>query len=250
MSAPARGHYANGVLWPAPRPDATRVLVCFGFCGGGTSAFRSWVHAVPADVDLALVCLPGRERRIAEPPAQRWDDLMTEALTSLRSVVSRPYVLFGHSLGAWVAFDAAVHMEQSGGPRPSALVVSASNPPSRAARERRQAPSSQTSDAELLDWLCRVGQLPAAIVADPALCQLALDLFRADKRAAESYAWVPGTTVRCPMLLLRADDDIFVEPADTAWSALASGPYRYERLPGGHFYTPDIWAELPHHMGL
>jgi surfactin synthase thioesterase subunit len=94
-----RGTYAAGVVWPSPRPAAARVLVCFTYCGGGPAVYRHWSRALPADVDLALVCLSGRERRLAEPPAQRWDDLMREALAAVRSVAARPYVLFGHSMG-------------------------------------------------------------------------------------------------------------------------------------------------------
>jgi surfactin synthase thioesterase subunit len=245
-----RSGYADGVVWPAPRPDAARVLVCFGFCGGGTTAYRPWVRTVPPDVDLALVCLPGRERRIAEPPAQRWDQLMDAAVTSVRSVMDRPYLLFGHSMGAWVAYEVALHVQESRAREPEALVVSASSPPSRSAEERRHAPTSRATDDELLDWMCRVGQLPVEIVDDPSLRQLALDLFRADKRAAESYEFRPGRLVRCPVRRLNGTDDPDVDPDDDGWAELAAGPVDARRLPGGHFYTAAVWSELPRYMGL
>jgi len=245
-----RGSYSSGVVWPAPRPAAARVLLCFSYCGGGTAPMRPWIHAVPDDVDLGLVCLPGRERRIAEPPAQTWDDLMRAALTAVRTVASRPYILFGHSAGARVAFESAVHIQHSGGPAPQALVVSASNAPSLAARDRERPPTSRTSDAALLAWMRDVGQLPAAIVDDPELRQMALDLFRADKRALESYEYIDGRTVTCPVRRLYAADDPHVDLDDAAWSTLAAGPYSADLLPGGHFYTPQTWATLPHHMRL
>ncbi len=235
-----RGSYSSGVVWPSPRPDAPRVLLCFSYCGGATAALRPWIHTVPDDVDLGLVCLPGRERRIAEPPAQRWDDLMRAAMTSVTSVASRPYVLFGHSAGAWVAFEAAVHMQRSGGPDPQALVVSASNAPSQSAEERGKPPTSRTSDEGLLAWMRDVGQLSEAILDDPDLRQMALDLFPADKRACESYEYASGRTVSCPVRRLFATEDPHVDRDDGAWAALATGAYAAQELPGGHFYTPQL----------
>lgn len=234
----------SGVVWPAPRPAAAQALVCFSFCGGGTSPFRPWMKELPEDVDLALVCYPGRERRIAERAAQTWADLMDDALASVRAVAGRPYVLFGHSLGAWVAFEVAAAVERSGGPAPRALVVSASNAPSRAASERRVRPRAGDSDEHLLDWMRRAGQLSELVVADPDLRAMALELFRADKRAAESYEFTPGRKVLAPVQVLCGTDDPHVRNDDD-WPALAAGPYRFDRLPGGHFYTPDVWAALP-----
>jgi surfactin synthase thioesterase subunit len=236
----------SGLVWPAARPGAARVLVCLSFCGGGTSPFRSWINALPADVDLAMVCYPGRERRIAEPAVQTWTGLMDDVLASVRTI-DRPYVLFGHSLGAWVAFEVAAAAERGGGPAPQALVVSASNAPSRAAQERLLSPHAADSDELLLEWMRRVGQLSELIVADPDLRAMALELFRADKRAAESYEFALGRTVGAPMQLLCGAEDTQVRGED-GWPELAAGEFRFDLLPGGHFYTPPVWAALPTHM--
>jgi surfactin synthase thioesterase subunit len=243
-----RDRFSTGIMWPAPRPDATQVLVCFGYCGGGTVPFRLWHTVLSETVDLALVCYPGRERRIAEPPAHTFDELVQDALASVYPLAHRPYVLFGHSMGAWVAFEVAVHLERSAAPPPQALIVSASTAPSLAEREQARPPRADTDDEELLDWMRRAGQLPELILAEPDLRQFAVDLFRADKLASESYRFRPGSTVRAPMQVLRGVDDDEIDADDAAWSALAAGPCRIDRLPGGHFYTHEVWAALPRHM--
>jgi surfactin synthase thioesterase subunit len=236
--------FATGLVWPAPRPTAAQVLVCFSFCGGGTTAFRAWTEALGPDVDLALVCYPGRERRFTEPFAQTWTELMDDVLASVRSLAHRPYVLFGHSLGAWVAFEVASAAERAGWQAPQALVVSASSPPTLAAQERVTPPTAADTDELLLEWMQRVGQLSELVVADPGLRALALDLFRADKRAAASYEFTPGRTVQAPMQVFSGADDSQIFGVD-GWRALAAGEYRFDELPGGHFYTPDVWAQLP-----
>jgi len=236
--------FATSVVWPAPRPTAAQVLVCFSFCGGGTTAFRPWANALSPDVDLALVCYPGRERRIVEPLAQTWTDLMDDVLASVRSIAHRPYVLCGHSLGAWVAFEVAVAAERGGFEPPRALVVSASNPPTAAPQERVMSPTANDPDEVLLDWMRREGQLPEIVIADPGLRGLALDLFRGDKRAAATYEFTPGSTVRAPMQVFSGAEDTVIWDAE-GWRAHAAGDYRHDRLAGGHFYTPEIWAQFP-----
>jgi surfactin synthase thioesterase subunit len=152
-------------------------------------------------------------------------------------------------MGAWVAFEAAVRMEQLGLRAPGALIVSANDSPSRHRDRRRRRPSAAESDADLLGWLGRVGQLPPAILADPDLRQMAVDLLRADLRASSTYRYVSGVRVHAPLQVIHGSDDPIASPESAQrWREQAAGPFSVTELPGGHFYTDDLWPRLPEHF--
>ncbi|MBW5420640.1 alpha/beta fold hydrolase [Streptomyces sp. BG9H] len=232
---------------PLPRPRADRTLVCLSFCGGGTSAFRPWAEVLPEDVELVLYCYPGREGRFTTPFAADWEALMADALSAVRSVSHRPYVLLGHSMGAWVAFDLARRLECGAGRPPSGLVVSAADAPTRPAERRGASPGLRNTDAEILTWMSRVGQASAEVLAEPEMRQIAVDVFRADLRVVDSYRHQPGA-VAAPLQVLYGEDDSVDARAAERWRPLASGPFETERLPGGHFYTAGEWARLPERL--
>ncbi len=238
-----------GAQWPLKRPQAEQVLVCLGYCGGGTAAFRPWGRLLPPSVDLALVCYPGREGRYTTPFATDWSELMADVLHTLRTIAARPYVLFGHSMGAWVAFEAAARMEQSGLRPPDALVVSANDAPTQWQRRRERRPTAADTDRQLLDWMSRVGQLPDELLADADLCEIAVEVLRADLRMSSSYRYLPGVSVRTPTQVIYGVDDPIAGPeAAQRWQSVTTGPFSIRCLPGGHFYTDELWAKLPEYF--
>jgi surfactin synthase thioesterase subunit len=243
------GDAADAVVWwPAPRPDAARLLVCFSYCGGGTVPFRSWAEVLPADVALALVCYPGREVRFDDPPADSWPDLLDDATQAVTALTDRPYLLFGHSLGARVAFEVALRLETPG---PDAVIVSGAGSPVDWAEQRHLPPTVRDTDEELLDWLTREGRLASEVVTEPELLAMALSIMRGDLRAADSYRYVPGRAIRAPIHVLYGVDDEDVDArAAERWRPLTSGSLRVTRLPGGHFYTEEVWRRLPLHFPL
>ncbi|MFG2132147.1 thioesterase II family protein [Streptomyces sp. NPDC048751] len=240
MSAP--------LLRPLPRPHAERTLFCLSFCGGGTAPFRPWAAALPEDTELVLYCYPGREGRYSSPFARDWEELLGGALTALRGVATRPYVLAGHSMGAWVAFDLALRAERAEVAPPQALVVSAAHAPDSRRTDPDAPPHVGNTDEELLDWMFTVGQMPEAVRAEPELRQMAVEVLRADLRAMDTYRYHPGDRVRAPLQLLHGEDDDLDAEALARWRPLTTGRFESTPLPGGHFYTPPVWQRLPAHM--
>ncbi|MEU9349575.1 alpha/beta fold hydrolase [Streptomyces griseoloalbus] len=232
---------------PRPRPDAERVLVCLSYCGGGTAPFRQWANVLPDDVELALICYPGREARFGTPFARDWTDLRDDVVRAVRGLTGRPYLLFGHSMGSWVAFETAAELERLGMTPPEALVVSGGvAPPRRREVPGDVVPRSDDSAEALVRWMRDLGQVSPAIAAEPELVKIAVDLLRADLAVSESYRYVPGTRVSVPLRVLYGTEDAapFAD-VERHWRPLTDGPFQAVELPGGHFYTPDVWSTLP-----
>ncbi|HTZ44036.1 MAG TPA: alpha/beta fold hydrolase [Jatrophihabitans sp.] len=227
--------------------EPERTLVCLGFCGGGAGAYHPWGPVLPPHVDLVTICYPGRDGRFLEDYVQNWDELAADATAAVSSAGEEgPYVLFGHSMGGWMAFEVAARIERQGGPRPQTLVVSSANAPSRGLTPQDMFPNMQDTDEQLLGWMRAHGLMPAHVLDDPDLQEMAIELMRADIRVRDTFAYADGTMVSIPLQVLTGDEDSVIEP-DTGeqWQRLATAGYRHDVLPGGHFYTPAVWQRLP-----
>ncbi|MEU1671198.1 alpha/beta fold hydrolase [Streptomyces roseifaciens] len=226
---------------------AERTLVCLGFCGGGTAAYHEWAAAVPASTDLLAVCYPGREGRFAEDFADSWEALAEDAAAAVRAATAPgvPYVLFGHSMGGWMAFDVTTRLAVAGDPLPRTLVVSSCNAPDRGLTARDRFPDRRGTDDELLTWMSTHGLLPAHVLADEDLTEMAVELMRADLRVRDSFTY-GGAKVGVPLQVLSgADDPVVGDDTGARWGALTTAAHRHDVLPGGHFYTPEVWRTLP-----
>lgn len=245
---PARQNTA--VIRPKQLDGATTTLVCLGFCGGGTGPYHPWAEVVAPDVDVALICYPGRDGRFLEDFATNWDELAEDATRTVVSAVGdRPYVLFGHSMGGWMAFDVASRLEARGTSAPDALVVSSCNAPARGLTLRDMFPARQDTDEELLTWMRTHGLIAEHVLGDPDLLEMAVEIMRADIAVRDTFRHNGAAGVTMPLQVLAgADDEVIESDAPAQWRELALGPYRHDSLPGGHFYTPEVWRALPTHI--
>jgi surfactin synthase thioesterase subunit len=236
------------VIRPLERLDATDALICLAFCGGGTGGYRQWAAHVDPGTDLVLICYPGREGRFAEDFARDWEELAVDTTAAVRAAADRPFTLFGHSMGGWMAFDVATRLERTGGPVPDRLVVSSCNAAYRGVTDRDRFPRQSDSDPALLDWMRITGSLPDYVLGDPDLREMAVELMRADVVVRDSYQPQVGRRTAVPLHVLYGADDPVIEPAIAdQWARLATA-IRVDELPGGHFYTPQVWGQLPRHF--
>lgn len=220
-----------------PRPQARVRLLCLPHAGGSASFFRPWSLALPAWIEMSAIQYPGREDRINEEPVRDLPALAAQIAQQLQAAprwLDRPYLLFGHSMGAALAYELSLALWRAGCQLPGHLLLSASEAPSR----RRPSRLHAGPDAALIQEVLRLGGTRAAAGSSPELVALILPALRGDYQAIETYAPRPDRPcLTTPITALVGDSDTELFPCDAqAWAEETTGAFTLRRLPGGHFY--------------
>lgn len=233
---------------PFRRPQAGRVSVfCLPFAGGGASAYRSWIEAAPAPLQICPIQLPGREARLREPAHRRMAALVAELATALGPYLQQPYVLFGHSMGASIAHELTRHLVlELGAPAPLHLVLSARRPPDEASPRR---PLHVLPDPAFIDELRTLRGTPEAVLADAELMSLLLPLLRADFELIETHHRNPASELTVPCTVLGGRQDELLESSLLGWGRHVQPQPELLMLEGGHFYLQEQRAAILHLLG-
>lgn len=215
-----------------PAPPDTPLVVLFPHAGGAASAFLPLSAALAPSAESLAVQYPGRQDRRREPCAASIAELASRIAAELAPLTRRRIVLFGHSMGALVAYEVALLLEGAGTP-PLAVVASASKPPSRFEIDF----GDVDDDAVLIDRLRTLSGTGTGVLDDTELLAAILPAVRGDYRALRGYRADPGTRLSRPLTVLTGLDDPMVSVRDaTGWAAHTTGGFRVRSFPGGHFY--------------
>lgn len=217
-----------------PAPEADRTLVCFPHAGGSASSCLSVSTALSPAVDVLAVQYPGRQDRLDETCIDSITELADAVTAQLGPWADRPLMLFGHSMGATVAFEVALRLEREG-VVPLAVFVSGRGAPSRPRAEK-----VLRTDGEIVAELKALGGTAATALEDEELLQLALPAIRSDFTAVATYRYAGAARLRAPIQAHIGLDDprVTVEEA-RAWEDHTSGGFALHTYPGGHFYLDE-----------
>lgn len=191
-------------------PDSRSRLFCFPFAGVGASALRSWPNRI-GSLEVCRVQLPGRENRMREKPYHDFERFADDAAEALRPALDKPYALFGHCMGALLAYALLVRLEQRGLPLPVRLYASSSLVPHRGFFGPFH-PSM--TDEYLTEQLRIISRTTGAGEPLPELLPLALRVLRNDVQMCFDYAPPGPRRLPCPVTTIGWQNDADVRPAE------------------------------------
>lgn len=209
-------------------------LFCFPFAGGSARVFHAWCHALGDDVAVFGLSAPGREQRAREANFTRLAPLVRALVDELSLLAEPPYVLFGYSLGALVAYEAARELRRRGRPEPAHLIVAAH----RAPHLVRTSPSLHALPRDrFIAALEHLNGSPREVLRDPELIDLWLPALRADFAIAETYVHPPEAPLSCAISAISGSDDTWAKPsAVAAWHTHTLAAFEHHVLRGHHFF--------------
>ena len=220
---------------PKPLPDARLRLFLFPYAGGSISTYIHWAKLFSDDlnIELVLIHLPGRGARTGEPAHQSMELLVSELLFHATYITSRPYILFGHSLGARVAYELTCKLAKLSLPSPKYLIASGSGAPHLPSNTE---PIHDLPQDEFVNRLEQLNGTPREILSNSELLEFLIPLLRADFKIAADYQAEPST-IACPIMVLGGDDDIDISIDElNAWSELSEDKTTLHFIPGDHFF--------------
>jgi pimeloyl-ACP methyl ester carboxylesterase len=107
--------------WGPFRNDSAVVrcrIFAFPHAGGHAASYWPLRRLMPAEIDFCPIESPGRAAGLGERPLTSMSALMEGLHQALRPLMTVPVGFFGHSVGAWMAYEAATTaLDRWAGPR-------------------------------------------------------------------------------------------------------------------------------------
>ena len=216
------------------RPGARLQLFCFPFAGGGASAFRTWSDLLPPWVEVWPLEYPGHETRFRDPAIDSASVLAKEICAEIAAAVDLPFALFGHSMGALLAFETARHLRRQHAMQPAALFVAGNSAPH---LPPWRPPVRQLPEALFREELRLYGGTPQEVLSNDELMQFLSPLLRRDLGICETYEYPAEPKLDFPITAFGGTEDPTVPWHRLfEWSRQSSARFRAYVMPGEHFF--------------
>jgi surfactin synthase thioesterase subunit len=221
-------------------------LVCIPYAGGAAALYRSWAKDLPSTIDVCPVELPGRGLRLGEPLITDMGAMAEHLAAAIAELPGNvPLALFGHSMGARIAFEVArrlerrvVHLFASGSPAPGMRRDLFLDDPR---------PTAELNDDEFRRRLHHLGGTPRQVLEHDELMAHVLPIVRADFVLIEAYSADPDARLSCPLTAFAGAQDPGAaegDPAMVSWRQRTTGKSRIVGVDAGHFFLESHRADL------
>lgn len=217
-------------------------LFCFPYAGGSAITYRSWSDLLPQNIEVCPIELPGRGSRLREKPYQNIVALVHDLGSALRPHLDKPYVCFGHSMGALIEFELARFFRRQKFSQPLLLFASGHTAPQAGCSHD---PIYNLPDDQFKKELCKLDGTPEAVINNDELMELLLPMLRADFQMNETYAYKPEPPLAVPIVAYGGCEDSDVDRASLqAWQEQTTARFSLHMFEGGHFFLQTAQTKL------
>lgn len=213
-------------------PEADKInLLCFAYAGAGSGYFARWANYFRKEIHVLPVQYPLRDTRVGEPMPQSIEALAENLVRESQELFDYPYALFGHCMGAHVAYEVAHRVESYYGKIAEAVFLSSALSP-------RNVQMISTLDYEEEEFLRHYGVAEIVASWDVNFKNFFLPILRADSLLCENYQSIDVKQLSSKICLLHGTQDKELEPFEhfLDWKNYSFKETQKLSYQGDHFF--------------
>ena len=213
-------------------------LVCFPHAGGNASFYKGLATHLSSRLQVLAIQYPGHETRLNEPFITNLELLIEQITDVLAQLDQQHFMLFGHSMGAIVAYEVAIRLDKT--KKINQLFLSAQPAP----HKQRKTRLLQTEE-ELWQELIRLSSNTSSLLDRSVFKDIFFPALQNDYRLIYEYKNYCPMITSIPITALIAEDDPETTLEEViAWQELTSGSFSIHSFKGNHFYLIDHLLEI------
>ncbi|OKP87474.1 hypothetical protein A3842_06340 [Paenibacillus sp. P3E] len=224
-------------------------LFCIPYAGGSATYYLKWRRHLDQDIKLIPLELSGRGERFGEPLYQNFQEAVEDLyIRLLRELDTRePYAIFGHSMGALLAFELYQKLQFNKKFLPRHMFFSGKEAPHINLFLSRREEIHLLPDDRFLEKLKEYNGVTEDFLDSRELIEMFLPVIRADFRMVETYSFIPvRNKMNCPITVLQGRRDYMTDEEVQAWEMHTTGTCVVVPFEGAHFFINEHLSQVIH----
>lgn len=208
-------------------------LICFPYAGSGASLFYPWLNFLSNDFEVWAFQAPGHEELMDQALISDLEEMKRYILHKIIPIIRPPFILFGHSLGAVLAYEVAKELQYRN-LIPELLVVSGRQPPHLKSKMHL---ISHLNNEDFIKEVFGLNGTPSELMTSKDFLEMATPILRADFKLAENYQIEITEKIKCPVRVLGSTMDKWIDTQEIdEWSKTTEKSCETYIFEGDHFH--------------
>lgn len=214
-------------------------LFCLPYAGGSAQAIYScWIDKLEPQVNLNIVELKGRGGRYSEGSYKNISEAVDDIINYMvESNINEDYCIFGHSMGALLAYEVCKKIEQLNLNEPKHLFLSGHAAP----HIKNKYEINHTLDDEtFIREINNLGGIPYKLTKDYAALMFFVRIIKEDFRMINQYKYKKGNAIKCGISVFFGSNELINLNDVFMWESYTEEKISFYRVDGNHFFIHNL----------